>query len=854
MSTTTTTTKVQINESYYWNTSGDDDEKKSLKTIFFLGNPLLLHNGYSPQTLQYIRMIGEIIPMPNRIICFMSSSFFYYRSMSSTRSFFEPVSLRMYLNVLKSMIGNNDNNNNQQSSSEKTTKTTTITQLSNHPVNVDAALKQYNEIQENIKFWDENTVKLMFERVRFFMIPDQPPYMEGNFMRQLAFAYNPILCVWFKELQFMKPATFDSSLIVSYQPQVNSLEMTDASLLFSSTSNPRLIMPPHCKTMLIFPCHTNHFSIHHHVSVLIGQYDAVLFLNQDSHVKFAQRMNELLINSRVQQDTTKALFTRWYETKYHGYIHHVISHPFNNDNNHSGDGDDDHPNPMALIVKKRLLLRKNGLDKVLNFTRYRHNIQSMTRGEISHLRLSYPELQYKQINKNDCVVCVNAGNYEISARKNFDKMALCLYLLYIVWVRFELPTIVKELSSTGNDTPTTTTAATTMDDLFPLKFIVRSHRPDEHNVHNSVSWEYYLRELMSYDCLFNNNNNSDDETTTCKMYQECTGMDHDPDNHLLNSPYLSPERYYINEILSAIDHDAKEIEPQSYIDKTQMIQNVTKQYDNLLSLIESKTSSLAFSASKHIKENSDNNNTNTESKDSSSTTTATTDELPLRMVDTMKKEQNVLEQHKQYLLSSNFALLREDFLRRFIVVDYPIEQEHISNMYTLSNCLFHPSKFEGFGVPIAEAQCHGCPVVTCCNKSLVHLGAFVDENIDPHYNHFMMETWYDISPPDAVKALFDMCVQSSEIQRAYSQVVDTDNNNNNKNNSDPDETVSMQEQLSLVEETLKMNLNPTRKSFANIKEFHNEMIQKVHQMFSYQHIRDTQLKPSLRKLFPFIYK
>lgn len=45
------------------------------------------------------------------------------------------------------------------------------------------------------------------------------------------------------------------------------------------------------------------------------------------------------------------------------------------------------------------------------------------------------------------------------------------------------------------------------------------------------------------------------------------------------------------------------------------------------------------------------------------------------------------------------------------IVEYPGDRE-LSRLYTSALCLLYPSDYEGFGIPIVEAQAHGCPVIT----------------------------------------------------------------------------------------------------------------------------------------------
>ena len=47
-----------------------------------------------------------------------------------------------------------------------------------------------------------------------------------------------------------------------------------------------------------------------------------------------------------------------------------------------------------------------------------------------------------------------------------------------------------------------------------------------------------------------------------------------------------------------------------------------------------------------------------------------------------------------------------------------VSNEQLNKLYNYAFCLAYPSDYEGFGIPILEAQRSGCPVLTCDNSSI----------------------------------------------------------------------------------------------------------------------------------------
>lgn len=60
-----------------------------------------------------------------------------------------------------------------------------------------------------------------------------------------------------------------------------------------------------------------------------------------------------------------------------------------------------------------------------------------------------------------------------------------------------------------------------------------------------------------------------------------------------------------------------------------------------------------------------------------------------------------------------------------------ISNEELADLYAGASCSFFPSRYEGFGLPIAESMACGTQVVTCRNSSLPEVGGEVAIYVDP---------------------------------------------------------------------------------------------------------------------------
>ncbi|WP_162231174.1 glycosyltransferase, partial [Sunxiuqinia dokdonensis] len=62
-------------------------------------------------------------------------------------------------------------------------------------------------------------------------------------------------------------------------------------------------------------------------------------------------------------------------------------------------------------------------------------------------------------------------------------------------------------------------------------------------------------------------------------------------------------------------------------------------------------------------------------------------------------------------------------LKDKLIFLHQVNDRQLSHLYQLAELMLYPSIFEGFGLPVAEAQASGCPVITSKAGALPETGA-----------------------------------------------------------------------------------------------------------------------------------
>lgn len=84
-----------------------------------------------------------------------------------------------------------------------------------------------------------------------------------------------------------------------------------------------------------------------------------------------------------------------------------------------------------------------------------------------------------------------------------------------------------------------------------------------------------------------------------------------------------------------------------------------------------------------------------------------------------------------------------------------VRREELLDLYRRATLLVYPSAYEGFGIPVAEAMAHGCPVLCARNSSLVEIGGETAMFIDDE----------DVTPEGIADALSRILADRHELAR-----------------------------------------------------------------------------------------
>lgn len=77
-----------------------------------------------------------------------------------------------------------------------------------------------------------------------------------------------------------------------------------------------------------------------------------------------------------------------------------------------------------------------------------------------------------------------------------------------------------------------------------------------------------------------------------------------------------------------------------------------------------------------------------------------------------------------------------------------LSDEELKAAYSGAIALVYPSKYEGFGLPIAEALACGCPVITCHSSSIPEVAGEAAIYVSPHRVEEMMQALQDVRKPE----------------------------------------------------------------------------------------------------------
>lgn len=105
----------------------------------------------------------------------------------------------------------------------------------------------------------------------------------------------------------------------------------------------------------------------------------------------------------------------------------------------------------------------------------------------------------------------------------------------------------------------------------------------------------------------------------------------------------------------------------------------------------------------------------------------------------------VISGKKGWLYEHIFQRVKELQLDKEVKFVGFIKDEDLVNLYTHAFCFVLPSLYEGFGLPLLEAMCFGCPVISSFTSSLPEVGGDACLYFDPRNSNELAEKLLELS-------------------------------------------------------------------------------------------------------------
>jgi glycogen synthase len=89
-------------------------------------------------------------------------------------------------------------------------------------------------------------------------------------------------------------------------------------------------------------------------------------------------------------------------------------------------------------------------------------------------------------------------------------------------------------------------------------------------------------------------------------------------------------------------------------------------------------------------------------------------------------------------------------------------EEELAAAYSGATALIYPSKYEGFGLPVAEAMKCGCPVITSNTSSLPEVGGAAPIYIDPENEDALISALERVASGADIKSMVELGLREAE--------------------------------------------------------------------------------------------